>query len=85
MPFRTSTPTFEYDHPDSSVADLKRAIANKLIYAVGTDPAAAKPEDWLHAAQLAVRDQLVERWMATTRAQYAQDVKRVVAIQRSTS
>jgi starch phosphorylase len=77
MPFSTSPRNFEYDHPDRGVADFKRAVANKLIYAVGKDPAAAKDEDWLHAAQLAVRDQLVERWMATTRAQYAQDVKRV--------
>ena len=77
MPFRTGLKSFEYDHPDHGVADFKRAVANKLIYAVGKDPAAAKPEDWLHAAQLAVRDQLVERWMATTRAQYEQDVKRV--------
>jgi len=77
MPFRTGLKSFEYDHPDRGVADFKRAVANKLIYAVGKDPAAAKPEDWLHAAQLAVRDQLVERWMATTRAQYEQDVKRV--------
>jgi len=68
---------FTYDHPDHDVAALKLAIANKLIYAVGKDPVAARPEDWLHAAQLAVRDQLVERWMRTTRAQYEQDVKRV--------
>jgi starch phosphorylase len=67
---------FSFDHPDHDVAALKRAIANKLIYAVGKDPVAARNEDWLHAAALAVRDQLVERWMATTRAQYQQDVKR---------
>ncbi|MFO1217808.1 MAG: glycogen/starch/alpha-glucan phosphorylase [Burkholderiaceae bacterium] len=67
---------FNYDHPDRDVAAIKRAIANKLIYAIGKDPVTARPEDWLHAAALAVRDQLVERWMGTTRAQYAQDVKR---------
>ena len=79
MPFTTAvqTPDFQFDHPDRDVAALKRALANKLIYAVGKDPVAARPEDWLHAAQLTVRDQLVERWMATTRAQYEQDVKRV--------
>ena len=72
MPFTTAiqTPDFQYDHPDRDVAALKRALANQLIYAVGKDPVAARPEDWLHAAQLTVRDQLVERWMATTRAQY---------------
>lgn len=79
MQFTTIPPSpgFEYDHPDRSVAAFKRALANKLIYAAGRDPVSARPEDWLHAAQLVVRDQLVERWMATTRAQYEQDVKRV--------
>jgi starch phosphorylase len=68
---------FNYDHPDRDVAAIKRAVANKLIYAIGKDPVTARPEDWLHATALAVRDQLVERWMGTTRAQYTQDVKRV--------
>ena len=68
---------FAYDHPDRDVAAFKRAVANKLIYAVGKDPVAASPDDWLNATALAVRDQLVERWMATTRASYAQDLKRV--------
>ncbi len=68
---------FAYDHPDRDVAAFKRAVANKLIYQVGKDPVAARPDDWLHATALAVRDQLVERWMTTTRAQYQQDVKRV--------
>src|SRR5688572_8372675 len=68
---------FKYDHPDRDVAAFKRAVANKLIYAVGKDPATASQDDWLHAAAWAVRDQLVERWMSTTRAQYAQKLKRV--------
>ena len=68
---------FAYDHPDRDVAAFKRAVANKLIYAVGKDPVAASQDDWLNATALAVRDQLVERWMTTTRANYAQDLKRV--------
>jgi len=68
---------FAYDHPDRDVAAFKRAVANKLIYAVGKDPVAASQDDWLNATSQAVRDQLVERWMATTRANYAQDLKRV--------
>ncbi|MDM0115522.1 glycogen/starch/alpha-glucan phosphorylase [Variovorax sp. J22R133] len=68
---------FKYDHPDRDVAAFKLAVANKLIYAVGKDPVAASQDDWLHATALAVRDQLVERWMATTRAQYSQKLKRV--------
>ncbi|MBN8488320.1 MAG: glycogen/starch/alpha-glucan phosphorylase [Burkholderiales bacterium] len=67
----------QYDHLADDVPALKRAIANKLMYQVGKDPISARPEDWLQAAAYAVRDHLVERWMGTTRAQYAQDVKRV--------
>ncbi|WP_138515586.1 glycogen/starch/alpha-glucan phosphorylase [Rhodoferax bucti] len=74
----TSAPvTFEFDAPGRDLESLKRSIANKLMFVVGKDPEAARPEDWLHAAAYAVRDQLVERWMTTTRAQYAQDAKRV--------
>ena len=47
------------------------------MFSIGKDPQAARAEDWLQAAALAVRDHLVERWMATTRAQYQQDSKRV--------
>ncbi|WP_119153933.1 glycogen/starch/alpha-glucan phosphorylase [Caldimonas tepidiphila] len=67
----------QYDPALRDVAALKRAISNKLMYTVGKDPVSARPEDWLHATAYAVRDRLVERWMKTTRAQYAQDVKRV--------
>jgi len=67
---------FKYDHPDRDVAAFKRAVANKLMFAVGKNPMAASQDDWLHATALAVRDQLVERWMTTTRAQYAQGLKR---------
>lgn len=70
-------PSFEFDAPGRDLESLKRSIANKLMFVVGKDPQAARPEDWLHAAAYAVRDQLVERWMTTTRAQYAQDAKRV--------
>ncbi|MBK7616917.1 MAG: glycogen/starch/alpha-glucan phosphorylase [Burkholderiales bacterium] len=67
----------QYDQLAGDVPAMKRAIANKLMYQVGKDPATARPEDWLQATAYAVRDHLVGRWMKTTRAQYAQDVKRV--------
>ena len=68
---------FPFDAPGRDLESLKHAIANKLMFTVGKDPKTARPEDWMHAAAYAVRDQLVERWMKTTRAQYAQDTKRV--------
>ncbi|BDT72394.1 maltodextrin phosphorylase [Comamonadaceae bacterium OS-4] len=76
-PTASAPVTFEFDAPGRDLESLKRSIANKLMFVVGKDPEAARPEDWLHAAAYAVRDQLVERWMTTTRAQYAQDAKRV--------
>jgi starch phosphorylase len=69
--------THQYDHLSTDVEALKRAISNKLMYQVGKNLESALPEDWLHAVAYAVRDHLVERWMKTTRASYAQDVKRV--------
>jgi len=68
---------FPFDAPGRDLESLKRAIANKLMFTVGKNPKAARPEDWMHAAAYAVRDQLVDRWMKTTRAQYDQDAKRV--------
>ena len=67
----------QHDHPARDIEALKRAISNKLMYQVGKNTESARPEDWLHAVSHAVRDQLVERWMRTTRASYAQDAKRV--------
>ena len=73
----TPVAEFEFDQLANDSASLKRALANKLIYSIGKDPHSAQPQDWLQAAILTVRDRLMARWMATTRAQYAQDVKRV--------
>jgi len=70
-------PAFDFDPPARDLRSIKRAIANKLRFAVGKDPLSARPEDWFHATALAVRDHLIDRWMQTTRAQYAQDSKRV--------
>ena len=68
---------FAYDSPPTDLESIKRAIANKLMFTVGKDVSAARPIDWLHAAAYAVRDQLIERWMATTHAKQQQDVKHV--------
>jgi len=73
----TLSDDFPFDPPGRDLESLKHSIANKLMFSVGKDPKTARPEDWLHAAAYAVRDLLVERWMKTTRAQYAQDAKRV--------
>jgi glycogen phosphorylase len=71
------TARLEFDQLQSSAEALRRSISNRLMYGVGKDAVTARPQDWLHAAALSVRDRLVQRWMVTTRRQYDQDVKRV--------
>jgi glycogen phosphorylase len=52
-------------HDDA--AALRRLIMGKLTYSVGCDPLAATDRDWLVAAALAVRDRIVDRWLAGER------------------
>ncbi|MDQ0394590.1 glycogen/starch/alpha-glucan phosphorylase [Labrys monachus] len=52
-------------------------ILAKLTYAVGKDPIVARDHDWLRAVSLALRDHIVDRWMATTRGVYRMGGKRV--------
>src|ERR671923_331741 len=56
---------------------LGSAILDKLRYAVGKDIAHAHDHDWYVATALAVRDQAVDRWIATTRRIHATRQKRV--------
>ena len=56
---------------------LKKALLGKLIYSVGKDPEHATHHDWFLATALAVRDRMVDGWMATTREIYGSDRKRV--------
>jgi len=57
--------------------DFKRSILKRLVYSVGKDTDFAVPRDWCVALTLAVRERLMDRWMATTKQVYADDVKRV--------
>jgi starch phosphorylase len=65
--------------PPSSITPerFKNEILAKLMLAVGKDPGHARPRDWLIATSLAVRDQLVLRWMGSTRQIEAGQEKRV--------
>jgi starch phosphorylase len=57
--------------------DFKRSVLKRLVYSVGKDTDFAVPHDWCVALTLAVRERLMDRWMATTKRVYQQDVKRV--------
>jgi glycogen phosphorylase len=60
-----------------SAAELKAAVLAKLTYSVGKIPQVASPHDWFLSVALATRDVIVDRWMESTAATYADGRKRV--------
>ena len=56
---------------------LAARILDTLVHRIGKDAQAARPHDWLNATILTVRDQAIDRWMASTRAAHAAGAKRV--------
>jgi len=56
---------------------LRREILHHLTYALGKDEKHASTYDWRMALSLALRDQVVDPWFASTRKTYAQKGKRV--------
>ena len=56
---------------------LADAILDTLVHRIGKDAGAALPHDWLAATILTVRNEMVERWMASTKAAHAAGAKRV--------
>src|SRR5262245_54125927 len=59
------------------VAAFRGTVLEKLTYMVGKDPAHAREHDWYVATALAVRDQIVNRWMDATRKTYRDGRKRI--------
>ena len=56
---------------------LAGQILDILVHRIGKDARAAQSHDWLDATIYAVRDRVIERWMASTRAAHAAGAKRV--------
>ena len=56
---------------------LADAILDTLVHRIGKDAQAALPHDWLAATILTVRNEIIERWMASTKAAHAAGAKRV--------
>ena len=59
------------------IAELREAVLSRLTYTVAKDRSAASPRDWFVATALAVRDRIVDRWIASTKASYAESQRRV--------
>jgi starch phosphorylase len=65
------------DTPLREIASLDARIIDVLRHRVGKDERAAKPHDWFTAAVLTLRDEIIDRWMESTRKTYAESGKRV--------
>lgn len=57
--------------------ELEARILDILRHRVGKDERAAKTHDWFTAAVLALRDEVIDLWMASTRRTYDAGGKRV--------
>ena len=64
--------------PDTPASPpLADAILDTLVHRIGKDAQAARPHDWLAATILTVRNEIIERWMTSTKAAHAVGAKRV--------
>ena len=70
------TTTITTLHVDDA-GPLADAIVDTLVHRIGKDAANARPHDWLAATILTVRNDIIERWMASTREAHAAGAKRV--------
>ena len=62
---------------ECTAAMLREAVLEKLTYSVGKDRNAASERDWFVATALAVRDRIVDNWMASARGNYRDNRRRV--------
>ena len=76
-PRRSLIPSIDMSTPAEQAGSLCRLIMAKLTYTIGCDPQVATDRDWLVAATLAVRDRIVDRWLAGARNDQIQNRKHV--------
>ena len=66
---------FQHTPSAGDSAQLARAIVDHVFYTRGTLPEHATRNDWYLAVAHAVRDRLLDRWVATVRALMEKDVR----------
>ena len=62
---------------DASPNQLAADILDTLAHRIGKDAQAARPHDWLAATILTIRNDIIDRWMESTRQAHAAGAKRV--------
>ncbi len=73
----TSDPAVQPPVQAPVIQDLADSILDTLVHRIGKDAQAARPHDWLAATIFTVRNDIVECWMASTKAAHAAGAKRV--------
>ncbi|WP_230631031.1 glycogen/starch/alpha-glucan phosphorylase [Sphingomonas sp. Leaf37] len=63
--------------PTTTRNELASAIVDTLAHRIGKDAQAARPHDWLAATIFTLRNEIIERWMESTKAAHAAGAKRV--------
>ena len=63
--------------PATNRNELASAIVDTLVHRIGKDAQAARPHDWLAATIFTLRNEIIERWMESTKAAHAAGAKRV--------
>ena len=69
------TPVVEPARTGLSVSALQQAVLDNLMYLQARFPEIATPFNWYMALAHSVRDRLLDRWVSTTKAYTAPDVK----------
>lgn len=59
------------------VAKLRELILERLISTTGKDRSSASSRDWFLATALVVRDRIIKSWIASKKANYDQNRRRV--------
>jgi len=59
------------------VAELSQLIVKRLISTTGKDPTTASQRDWFLATALVARDRIIEAWIASKKANFEENRRRV--------
>src|SRR5215475_4763006 len=75
----TDSPPAISDAParEQQIEDFKATVLAKLALALGKDADAATPRDWFVATALTLRDRIIHRWLAVSRADHSGGRKHV--------
>src|SRR5260221_10610380 len=73
----SAPPITDLPEREREMEDFKATVLAKLALALGKDADAATPRDWFVATALTLRDRVIHRWLAVSRASYAEGRKHV--------